>query len=289
MFDFVFGSKGQAYCLELNGKLVSFCGYFELSEDAFLVISYITDTEYRGMGYGSKCFKAVMDDCKGKKLLINSGTVHIPKWAGWTEIAEKPSNRDQFRTEWKRTVNKRCMDDRDSKLLFLMIISWFQKPNWLQMTLGWNQSENIRSKISTSLQSMIEKYLLMTEHIYWTGLRKSARTFYENSRLIQSRIKPFFLKTSTTFISIDTAGNVNGYISCRKIDCGHSLQPFYADQPETAEKLLRKVIFKWSSWMMIQATILGTDWCETGPSTMVNAISKLPCIPASWKIFWTKL
>merc|ERR1712062_484957 len=72
MFDFVFGSKGKAYCLELSGKLISFCGYFELSEDAFLIISYITDKEYRGMGYGSKCFKAVMDDCKGKKLLINS-------------------------------------------------------------------------------------------------------------------------------------------------------------------------------------------------------------------------
>ena len=76
MFDFVFGSKGKAYCLELDGKLISFCGYFELSEDAFLIISYITDKDYRGMGYGSKCFKAVMDDCKGKKLLINSVMVN---------------------------------------------------------------------------------------------------------------------------------------------------------------------------------------------------------------------
>ena len=29
--------------------------------------------KYRGMGYGSRCFKAVMDECKGKRLLINSG------------------------------------------------------------------------------------------------------------------------------------------------------------------------------------------------------------------------
>ena len=83
MFDFVFGSKGQAYCLELNGKLVSFCGYFELSKDAFLGFCYVTDKEYRGMGYGSKCFQAVVDDCKGKnskaKVLINSGKVYIPK------------------------------------------------------------------------------------------------------------------------------------------------------------------------------------------------------------------
>ena len=73
MFDFVFGSKGKAYCLELDGELISFCGYFELSEDAFLIISYITEKKYRGMGYGSRCFKAVMDECKGKRLLINSG------------------------------------------------------------------------------------------------------------------------------------------------------------------------------------------------------------------------
>ena len=86
MFDFVFGSKGQAYCLELNGKLVSFCGYFELSKDAFLGISYVTDKEYRGMGYGSECIKAVIGDYNGKnckpKVFINSGKVYIPKWAG---------------------------------------------------------------------------------------------------------------------------------------------------------------------------------------------------------------
>ena len=73
---------------------------------------------------------------------------------------------------------------------------------------------------------------------------KGELKLYENQRLTQSQIKPFFLKTSKTFISLDSAGNVNGYISCRKIDCGHSLQPFYADQPENAEKLLRKVILK---------------------------------------------
>ena len=40
----------------------------------------------------------------------------------------------QLGTESKLTVNKRCMDDWDSKLLFLMIIGWLQKPNRLQMT-----------------------------------------------------------------------------------------------------------------------------------------------------------
>ena len=73
---------------------------------------------------------------------------------------------------------------------------------------------------------------------------KGSLILYENQRLTQSQIKPFFLKTSKTFVSLDRAGNINGYISCRKIDCGHSLQPFYADQPETAEKLLRKVILE---------------------------------------------
>ena len=50
------------------------------------------------------------------------------------------------------------------------------------------------------------------------------------------------MKTSKTFISYDIDGTVNGYISCREIDCGHSLQPFYADNQAIAEKLLRKVI-----------------------------------------------
>ena len=42
-------------------------------------------------------------------------------------------------------------------------------------------------------------------------------------------------------MSVDSDGNVNGYVSCREIDCGHSLQPFYAESLEVAEKLLRKV------------------------------------------------
>ena len=59
MMEMAFGTKGTAYCVELipDGKIVSFCGYFRLSEDANLIITYITDKDYRGMGYGSKCFK----------------------------------------------------------------------------------------------------------------------------------------------------------------------------------------------------------------------------------------
>ena len=64
--EMAFGTKATAYCVELipDGKIVSFCGYFRLSEDANLIITYITDKHYRGMGYGSKCFK-------GKRFCIS--------------------------------------------------------------------------------------------------------------------------------------------------------------------------------------------------------------------------
>ena len=58
---------------------------------------------------------------------------------------------------------------------------------------------------------------------------------------ISSHLKTFFLQTSKTFISFDDDKNVNGYISCRQVPNGHSLQPFYADNPQIADRLLRKV------------------------------------------------
>ena len=64
-----FDTKGTAFCIELepDGKIVSFCGYFRLSDDANLIIAYITDKDYRGQGYGSQCFKGQTL----KKLSVN--------------------------------------------------------------------------------------------------------------------------------------------------------------------------------------------------------------------------
>ena len=62
-----------------------------------------------------------------------------------------------------------------------------------------------------------------------------------SKRDISSHLKTFFLQTSKTFVSFDDDKNVNGYISCRQVPNGHSLQPFYADNPQIADMLLRKV------------------------------------------------
>ena len=52
----------------------------------------------------------------------------------------------------------------------------------------------------------------------------------------------FFIKTSVaTYVSRDEQGKINGYVNCRQLDTCHSLQPFYADTPDVAEKLLVKV------------------------------------------------
>ena len=59
MFKMAFETKATAYCLEHlpTGKLVSFCGYYRLSDEANLIICYITDKDHRRMGYGKKCFQ----------------------------------------------------------------------------------------------------------------------------------------------------------------------------------------------------------------------------------------
>ena len=51
----------------------------------------------------------------------------------------------------------------------------------------------------------------------------------------------FFIKTSVaTYVSRDEQGKINGYVNCRQLDTCHSLQPFYADTPDVAERLLVK-------------------------------------------------
>ena len=81
-------SPTGAFCVELDdGKLVSFCSGYNLDENNILVyryliktvekldkvhFSYITEKKYRGMGYGSMAFKAVVEWSKGKNLYLNS-------------------------------------------------------------------------------------------------------------------------------------------------------------------------------------------------------------------------
>ena len=51
-------------------------------------LSYVTEKQYRGMGYGSMAFKAVVDWAKGKNLYLNSADGKEPMYAksGFTKF-----------------------------------------------------------------------------------------------------------------------------------------------------------------------------------------------------------
>ena len=81
----------------------------------------------------------------------------------------------------------------------------------------------------------------------------------------------FFIKTSVaTYVSRDEQGKINGYVNCRQLDTCHSLQPFYADTPDVAERLLVK-----ASWLSCVSCLnfsnLGANNGKTEQASICNA------------------
>jgi len=190
-------SPTGAFCVELDdGTIAAFCGGYNLDDENVLVYSYVTEKQYRGMGYGSMAFKAVVEWAKGKNLYLNSAD------------------------------GKEAMYGR----------SGFTKFMWVDYQLVANvKSSDEIAKLGMAIDlTSVEPLNNVTDVLD-----------YDNSISPFSReqVLAFFITNSVkAYLSRDANGLINGYVVCRQLDTCHSLQPFYADTPDVAERLLLKVL-----------------------------------------------
>ena len=164
------------------------------------------------MGYGSMAFKAVVEWAKGKNLYLNSAD------------------------------GKEAMYGR----------SGFTKFMWIDYQLVANvKPSNEIAELGTAIDlTSIEPLNNVTDVLdYDNSITPFSREQVSQVQLLTqwhfhvvTQVLSFFITSSVkTYMSRDANGRINGYVVCRQLDTCHSLQPFYADTPDVAERLLLKV------------------------------------------------